>query len=481
MKHLIAGALALSLIWAGAAGAEPAKVKIGQGVLVGDQSGGIASFRGIPFAAPPVGDLRWKPPQPAVSWSGERDAHEFSANCVQRSLGGGRKPSEDCLYLNILAPAGAPKMAKGGAPVMVYIHGGSNTLGAGSQYDSPAFAKDGIVTVFINYRVGPMGFFAHPAITKAAAPGEPLADYGLMDQLAALKWVQANIRAFGGDPKRVTVFGESAGAIDIYALLGLKGAKGLFSQAIVESNITWGDSAPLAKAEADGQALAVKAGASPTATLAELKAIPADKLAAAQEGALFPIVDGRLMTETALQAMARKHTLDVPLIVGSNSWEAWLNQRLKGQAATDWTNSQAGAPARFIAARSADGKPVWLYFFSYVAAEKRSPDYQGAPHAGELYYVFNGQLSPMMSVPNPANPVSGPAHPSDEDKAMAATAHACWVSFAKTGAPVCGSVAWPKYDPKSDQLMEFGSPSGVRTNFRKAALDAAQASEADAK
>src|SRR5204863_2310542 len=172
------------------------------------------------------------------------------------------------------------------APVMVWIHGGSNTSGSGQMYDTPAFAKDGIVTVAINYRMGPLGFFAHPEITKAAGPTEGLASYGLMDQIAALKWVQANIAAFGGDPKRVTVFGESAGAIDIYALLGAKSAKGLFSQAIVESNITWGDSAPLAKAEADGQALAIKAGAAPTATLADLKAIPAEKLVAAQQGAL---------------------------------------------------------------------------------------------------------------------------------------------------------------------------------------------------
>lgn len=472
MKRLMVAVLALGLVSAGAAGADPVKAKVAQGVLVGDQSAGLVSFRGVPFAAPPVGDLRWKPPQPPASWSGERPALEVSASCVQRTLGGRAKPSEDCLYLNVQAPAGAK-----GAPVMVWIHGGSNTGGSGAQYDSPAFAKSGIVTVTINYRLGALGFFAHPAITKAAGAAEPLANYGLMDQLAALKWVQANIAAFGGDPKRVTVFGESAGAINIYALLGLKSARGLFSQAIVESNIGWGDSPPLAKAEVDGLALAIRAGAAPAATLADLKALPAETLAGAQRGSLFPIADGRLMTEPTLQAMAGKRAVDVPLIVGSNSWEAWLDQSLKGQAATDWTNSRAGGPARFIAARSAGGKPAWLYFFSYVPTEKRSPDNLGAPHAGEIYYVFNGQLSPIMSTPNPANPVSGPAKPSDEDKAMAATVHACWVSFAKTGTPRCGLTPWPKYDPKTDQLMEFGSPSGVRTNFRKPALDAAQAAQ----
>jgi para-nitrobenzyl esterase len=474
MRGILAVAFAVTFACASGAWAQPLKVKVAEGVLVGETSGGLVSFNGVPFAAPPIGELRWRPPQPAPRWSGERAATAFSASCMQASRGE-PKPSEDCLYLNIRGPAGAK-----GVPVMVWIHGGSNTGGSGAQYDSHAFAKDGIINVFVNYRLGALGFFAHPAITKAAGASEPLANYGLMDQIAALQWVQQNIRAFGGDPKRVTVFGESAGAIDIYALLGLKAARGLFSQAIVESNITWGDSAPLAKAEADGQALATRAGVGAEATLAELKAVPAEKLVAAQQGALFSIVDGRLMTESALQAMARKHTVDVPLIVGSNSWEAWLNQRLKGEAAVDWTNSQGGAPARFIAAKSADGKPSWLYFFSYVATEKRSPDYPGAPHAGEIYYVYNGELSPMMSTPNPANPVSGPPNPSDEDRTMATTMHACWVSFAKTGTPKCGTEEWPKYDPKSDRLMEFGAPSGVRTNFRKDALDRAQSAQSGA-
>jgi para-nitrobenzyl esterase len=477
MNRLLATAVALGLLAAaGSAAAAPVKAKVAQGVVVGEATDGIATWRGIPFAAPPVGDLRWKPPQAPAKWTGERAATQFSANCMQAQRPGSAAVSEDCLYLNINAPAGAKN-----APVMVWIHGGSNTSGSGQMYDTPSFAKDGIVTVAINYRMGPLGFFAHPEITKAAGGDEPLADYGLMDQVAALKWVQANITAFGGDPKKVTVFGESAGAIDIYALLGIKSAKGLFSQAIVESNITWGDSAPLTKAEEDGKALATRAGAPATATLAELKAMPADKLVAAQRGAAFPIVDGRFMTESSLSAMANKHTVDVPMIVGSNSWEAWLAQQLKGQDAIDWTNSQGGAPARFIAAKSADGKPAWLYFFSYVPTEKRTPESMGAPHAAEIYYVFGGQMSPQLAAPNPANPISGPANPSAEDKAMMALMHACWASFAKTSQPCAGGPAWPKYDPASDQLLEFGSPVGVRQGFRKTALDAAQTAQAGAR
>jgi para-nitrobenzyl esterase len=477
MKLALAGAIALA--FAGAAYAEPVKAKTTNGVVTGDLAAGIASWKGIPFAAPPVGDLRWKSPQPVVNWPGERAATEFGPSCMQNSrLGAEAKISEDCLYLNVFAPAGAKN-----APVMVWIHGGSNLNGSGSIYNGPAFAKDGIVTVTINYRMGAFGFFAHPEITKAAAKDEPLANYGLMDQIAALQWVQKNIAAFGGDPGKVTVFGESAGAINIYALLGLKSSKGLFNQAILQSNITWGVSDPLERAEADGKALAVRAGAMETATLADLRAIPAPKLVEAANGAKFPMVDGRFMTESSVSAMANKHTLDVPLVVGTNSYEASLARQLQGQAQVDWTNSMAGAPARFIAAKSADGKPSWLYFFSYVPTARRTPDSPGAAHASEISFVFGGQMRSAGAPPPAANSALAlPPEPTDEDKAMAVLMHSCWVAFAKTGEPKCASgAAWPKYDAKSDQLMEFGAPSGVRTNFRKAELDAAQAAEASAR
>jgi para-nitrobenzyl esterase len=479
MKLAAAGAIALALASISSAWAEPVKAKTASGVVVGDLADGIASYKGIPFAAAPVGDLRWKAPQPAPAWTGERAAAEYGPSCMQNSrLGAEAKISEDCLFLNVFSPKGAKD-----APVMVWIHGGSNLNGSGSIYNGPAFAKDGIVTVTINYRMGAFGFFAHPEITKAAAKTDPLANYGLMDQTAALQWVQKNIAAFGGDPSKVTVFGESAGAIDIYALLGLKSSKGLFNQAILESNITWGVSAPLADAEKDGKELVIRAGATETATLADLRAIPADKLVAAANGARFPMVDGRFMTETSVQAMANKHTLDIPLVVGSNSYEASLARQLQGQAQTDWTNAQAGAPARFIAAKSADGKPSWLYFFSYVATARRTPDSPGAAHASEISYVFGGQMRPPGAPPAAAgSALAPPPEPTDEDKAMAVLMHSCWVAFAKTGEPKCASgPAWPKYDTKTDQLMEFGSPSGVRTNFRKEALDVATAAESSAK
>ncbi|HVY88327.1 MAG TPA: carboxylesterase family protein [Hyphomonadaceae bacterium] len=485
MKLAIAMAAAFAI--AGAAYADPVKAKVTGGTVVGDLADGIATYKGIPYAAAPVGDLRWKAPAPVVAWKGDKQATEFSPICMQRSRGG-QAVSEDCLYLNVYAPTGAKN-----APVMVWIHGGSNLTGSGSIYNGAAFAKDGIVTVTINYRMGAFGFFAHPEITKAAKKDEPLANYGLMDQTAALQWVQKNIAAFGGDPKQVTVFGESAGAIDIYALLGLKSSKGLFNQAILESNITWGDSAPLSDAENDGKALMKRAGAADDAKLADMRKIPAEKLVEAQGSARFPMVDGRFMTETSLQAMANKHTLDVPLIVGTNSYEASLAQQIKDAAGqADWTNNMAGAPARYIAKQSADGKPSWLYFFSYVATARRSPESPGASHASEISYVYGGMTRPLgggapaaAGGPNAATPAAAPPAPpppSDEDKAMATLMHSCWAAFAKTGTPTCASgPAWPKYDPATDQLMEFGSPSGVRTNFRKEALDKFTAAEAGAK
>lgn len=474
-----AAAIALALAFSPAAFADPVKTKVASGTLVGDAADGIVSWKGIPFAAPPVGDLRWKAPQPVKAWTGDRPATEFGASCPQNSrLGAEAKVAEDCLYLNVYAPKDAKNL-----PVMVWIHGGSNLNGSGSIYNGAAFAKSGVVMVTVNYRMGAFGFFAHPELTKAAAKDEPLANYGLMDQTASLQWVQQNIAAFGGDASKVTVFGESAGAIDIYALLGLKSSKGLFSQAILESNITWGVSAPLADAEKDGKALTTRAGAADAATLADLRAIPADKLVEAANGARFPIVDGRYMTETALSAVANKRMLDIPLIVGTNSYEASLVRQLTGQAATDWTDSQAGAPARFIANKSADGKPSWLYFFSYVPTARRTPDSMGAAHAAEISYVFGGQMRAAGAPP----PASGsalalPPEPTAEDKAMAALMHSCWVAFAKMGEPKCASgPAWPVYTPASDKLMEFGVDSGVRTNFRKEALDKHTAAEAGAR
>jgi para-nitrobenzyl esterase len=404
------------------------------------------------------------------------------------AAGAGRPQSEDCLYLNIFAP----KAAKA-APVMVWIHGGAHRFGSGigPVYDGGAFARDGVVLVTLNYRLGALGYFAHPGLTKAAKPDEPLANYGALDQMAALAWVRKNIAAFGGDPKNVTVFGESAGGQSILALLATPPAKGLFDKAIVESGGGWTPAVGLAQEEAKGVARMQRAAnLGPDATADQLRAVPADKLLDSVGGAagVGPMQDGRLMKETPSQAFAAGHAIDVPLIIGSNSFEASLMRNFpidaaaavkrmtpaqkaaygdlgseRNEAEALYTDTVMAAPARWIAGQAgASGAPAWLYHFSYVAAAQRGK-VPGASHGSEIVYVFETGSKVAARAITP------------EDQALSSLMHSCWVGFAKTGKPVCKSgPAWPAYTAAADQLMEFGLTSGVRTNFRKPMLDADQ-------
>ncbi len=481
------GAILAALLAGGAASAEPVRAQIETGALVGDGNDRANVFRNIPFAAPPVGDLRWAPPQAAKPWAGERDATKNGPSCPQPmnandtpNGGGANGPTdEDCLQLNVFAPKAAKK-----APVMVWIHGGAHRLGAGWIYDGSNFARDGVVVVSINYRLGPLGYFAHPALTSAAGRA-PTGNFGLMDQIAALQWVQRNVAAFGGDPKNVTVFGESAGGMSILALMATPSARGLYHKAIVQSGGGWFPPVSLKQAEQIGAAAVAKLGADPAAQAADLRRIPVDLLVP-MAGNYGPFVDGKLMTESPSQASARGTLDDVPLIIGANNREDSLmgpgplpRDRLQVTAAMRSTYQGLGSdeaiaraaftdrlmvgPARWVAANAAKGKPAWLYHFTYVATRMR-PAIKGAAHADEIPYVWEywGRRTPMSVV-------------SAEDRAVATLMHACWVAFAKTGAPKCGKEAWPKYDPKKDQLMEFGATSGVREGLRKAQLDAAQA------
>jgi para-nitrobenzyl esterase len=488
---------ALSLAGAACA-AEPPKVKVETGVLVGEATDRAEIFRNIPYAAPPVGELRWKPPAPAAPWAGERMAVEKGPACPQPmkpdgspNLGAANGPtSEDCLQLNVFAPR--PETRKGPVPVMVWIHGGGNSTGAAWVYDGQAFARDGVVLVSVNYRVGPLGFFAHPALTREAAPDAPLGAYGVMDQIAALEWVKRNIAGFGGDPGNVTVFGESAGGSNTLALLTTPRARGLFHKAIVESGGGWAPAPGLAEAETQGAERASALGLpGAEATAAQLRAVPAQDLVAKAWKGMYPIiVDGRLTPRTLSQGFASGQAADVPLIIGANSGESSLLGAF-GQSAEEVAAkappflrqaypadpAQAGGeifgdwimvgPARWIAAKASGGKPAWLYHFSYVGSRFRPLGVTRAAHAAEIQYVFEywGRRTPMSQV-------------SDEDKAMATLMHGCWVAFARTGRPDCPSgEAWPAYDPKTDKLMEFGQTSGVRQGFRKRELDATQAVE----
>ncbi len=479
-------AVSLAALGAAAAGA-PApgipSVRVESGLLDGVERDGVLVFRGVQYAAPPVGDLRWRPPQPALPWSGERRADRPGPACMQVPQGG-EAVSEDCLSLQVFAPKGVT-----GAPVMVYLHGGSNSAGTSSRalYDGTAFARDGVVLVAPNYRLGSLGFFAHPALTGAAPPGEPLADFGLMDQLAALRWVARNVAAFGGDPKRVTLFGESAGGMDILALMAAPAARGLFAQAILESPPGGWDRWPsLEDAEAEGVRLAKALRLTPPASTTALRAVPARRLVEA-ERLYLPVRDGRLLPEGPDAAFAGGRAARLPLILGSNSDEAslledpartvqWTSPALATAYAADGPDSRAlgaalfndrnfAGPVRWYARRAAPLAPTWLYRFSYVRVQRRGR-VPGAAHGAELPYVFESwdKLSPRIT------------RLSAEDRAMSATVHALWVAFAKTGAPAAPNLPpWPAYTGERDELMELGSVPAVVGHFRQRQLDAQEA------
>ena len=497
--HGVAATLAGLVLATGALSASaapaPAEVHIDSGVLVGSAEGDVLSFKGVPYAAAPTGPLRWAPPQKPASWTGKRAADQYGLICPQPIYADGRPneggafgaTSEDCLFLNVWAPRTAKK-----APVMLWIHGGSNSLGAGSlgAYDGSAFVRDGVIVVSINYRLGLLGFFAHPALTKAAGPDEPLVGYGVMDQIAALQWVRRNIGRFGGDPANVTIFGESAGGQDVLTLMASPAARGLFAKATVQSGGGWGQPPSLAEAEAHGTAVMATLGLPVGASADQLRAIPAADLVKASQGAagVSPILDGHIVTESIVQAFGRGDQAAVPLIIGTNSDEASLlppssylgylaNQSPAVVAAypdvsTDpaklaraiFDDQAMGAPARWIARRQSAKAPAFLYYFSYVRVVRRGK-IPGANHTSENPYVFDSQ----MGIPNYADQIQA------EDRAMAALVHSCWVSFAKTAAPSCTAApAWPAYAPGSDPLMEFGLTADVRKGFRKAQRDAVE-------
>jgi para-nitrobenzyl esterase len=472
----MSGAAAAAMLMAAAGAASAAQtVRIDTGALKGVTADGVASFRDIPYAAPPVGPLRWRAPQPAAAWSGVRSADKDGAICMQKynktDNGVGPLPaSEDCLTLNVFAPAGAAKL-----PVMVWIHGGGLVNGSGTAalYDGTHLAQQGVVLVSINYRLGRFGFFAHPALTGEAGRG-PTANYGLMDQIAALQWVKRNIAAFGGDSANVTIFGESAGGVSVNRLMMIPSARGLFTKAIVESGAGSEHGQTLAEAEAAGAVFMDRLGvAKPDA--AALRHVSADTIVAAGDADMtkgeLPILDGRLLTENAMAAFRGGHEARIPYLIGSNSLEippAWgatfaaavqvtpeqktalvaaygSEGAYKDRIATDVI---FGSPARALAkAHAATGAPTWLYRFSVVSPSV-AKTLKGAVHASDRQYVFQTlNASPWATDAN--------------DAAQARTISAYWVAFAKTGNPNGeGRPAWPRYDG-SDRLIDFTNAGPV--------------------
>ncbi len=419
----------------------------------------VAVYRGIPFAAAPVGDLRWRSPQPVKTWTGVRDGSVYGSTCTA---------AEDCLYLNVYMPAGTRPGAK--LPVMVWIHGGSFTGGSGSIYDGTPYAKRGVVYVSINYRLGKSGWFAHPALTKNAPAGEAVGNYGLQDQIAALQWVQANIAAFGGDKTNVTAFGESAGAISINYLMIVAPTQGLFGKVIDESG--FGRIAARALPGAEAQGKAFFDGKNITGDSADtVKAMRAVPWADLQGGSAGVINDGVLVKESTDAAFEAGHEMKVPYLVGGNSNEASLFAANSAPAADRLARITANRDAALAAydptgARNADkiiaemvsdqnieepdralarahvrnGQTVYRYFYSYLPVTTRATAL-GVNHGGEITYVFARNAANMRP----------------EDKAISDATIAYWTAFAKTGAPgQAGGPLWPKYDLTSEPVMEFG-------------------------
>lgn len=322
-------------------------VKIKNGQLQGSVENGVQSFKGIPFAAPPVGKYRWREPQPVANWTGVRDARQFGASGMQINIFGDmsfRAPamSEDCLYLNVWTP----DIRKKNLPVLVYFYGGGFVAGDGSEarYDGASMAAKGIVSLTVNYRLGIFGHMAHPELTKES-PHHASGNYGMLDQVAALKWVQENIAAFGGDPKRVTIAGESAGSMSVSALMASPLSKNLFAQAIGESGSILGSlsSTPLAKSEQVGADFGKEVGAN---SLEALRAIPAEKLLAmSMEGNPFRFqiftLDGYFFPKHPLEIFEKGEQAQVPLLAGWNSEEMTYRVLLGEQALTIDNYTQA--------------------------------------------------------------------------------------------------------------------------------------------
>jgi len=461
---------------------QPAPVKVEDGLLQGKFENGLTVYLGVPFAVPPVGNLRWRPPQPAAKWAGVRQATTFAPSPIQGSnVGPGM--SEDCLYLNVWTPAKTPKAR---IPVLVWIYGGAFNFGSSSDpnYNGANLAKKGVVLVSIAYRVGLLGFFVHPELS-AESPHHVSGNYGLLDMIAGLKWIKKNIAAFGGDPDKVTIFGESAGGISVSMLCASPLAKGLFEGAISESGGNFGpprlttypgeNLKLLPDAEKDGEAYCQRAGVS---SIAELRKISADKLPAVR-GLAWPIIDGWVIPDDQYKLYEEGKFNDTPILVGYNSDEGasfspphtideyiasvqkrygpFADKLLKAYPAG---SGKVAKTARDLTRDAAFGWHTWswakleskmgkskvycYYFDQHPIFPKGSPLYGfGSPHGQEVAYVFEHL--------NASDP-----HVTKSDLNISQDMATYWTNFAKYGNPNGKGVPeWKAFSNEHPEVMYF--------------------------
>jgi len=493
MKFSIFATLALSLygnVFGSALVAQ--RVQTESGTLSGVSEGGLSVYKGVPFSASPVGDLRWRAPVQIAPWTGTRKADAFAPACMQDGVSmPGEKPpvvSEDCLYLNIWTPA---KGAHERLPVIVWIYGGGFINGSASMplYWGDRLAHKGVIVVTVAYRLGPLGFLAHPELTRES-PQHSSGNYGLMDQIAALEWVQRNIAAFGGDAKNVTIAGQSSGAISVSILMTSPRAKGLFERAIGESGglfepLQLAPKYLLANAEGDGEKYAVSLGAS---SLQQLRSLPAARLTGNANGIVHPVIEPYVLPASPYEAFASGTQNDVPLLLGSNAEEARsLTDVSKVKAATfdaDVAQSFGQLPPALLAAyphatdkeaqearlglerdlrfawdmwawarlQAGTGKsPVYYYSFRQQPPFPAGSVYEGwgASHFAELWYVFD-HLD------------QEPWRWTKADRKVAEEMSSYWTNFAKSGNPNGPNLPpWPEFTKADSKVLYIGDPVGV--------------------
>ena len=507
---------ALTLATAATAGAATAHagsggapiVRTGDGAVQGMTVGTVNEFLGVPYAAPPTGNLRWRPPQPPAPWQGIRDATQFAPSCPQppSPFAPHGTFSEDCLYLNVYTP-----MLPGGdgnrRPVLVWIHGGGLTEEGSSNYDGAKLAADGAVVVTINYRLGALGFLAHPAL--ASRPGGPAGNYGLMDQQAALRWVQDNISQFGGNPDNVTIAGQSAGGLSVLAQLVSTGARGLFQRAIIESGAFALNQQPLAAAEAAGEAFAAQVGC-PDQTATCLRNLPVANLVTPDFVGIPGVVDGKVLTEPIGAALAAGQFAHVPVLNGTNHDEEQLFVAGLGLAVSGGTfvpipegnmvtpggyqgdiAAVLGVPAARAAAivgeyplsahASPDAALSTLVSDANFACPALQVDQQTSARVPTFAYEFNDDNAPQpytqpgfitvatheSELPYLFDLPNAPFHPapSPDQQTLAASMRAAWVNFAATGNPVTAALPWPAFGDSQHMLSLVPPQPQAETDF----------------